>query len=226
MRAKAARAATSERCRARLQPCRPAPVGARRGCYGRAQNRRAIRRNSGRGMAAWRARAPGRARPATRDRCVWSVTAPTVPGNLVITRRTSSPGTRARRTRARRIAEIATTRRSSAKAATSRRDSSRRRESARRVTTTLFAASAWDTGRPRGRASSHARPATRSATARRVIPPLAVASDSTPMGPASTPRGSDRRTLPCVSRVMAARYRKASKQMWNCRRHAIREATV
>ena len=212
MRGRAARAATSGRCRAPLQPCRPAP-GARRVCYGRAQNRRVIRRHSGRDMARRRARAPGPARRATRDRCASSVTALTVYGSLVTTLRTSLRVTRARRTRARRIAAIATTRRSSARAATSRRDLSRRRESARRVTTTRFAALAWDMGRPRGRVSNHALRATRSATARRAIPQWAVVSDSTLMDPASTRHGSDRRIPPCVLRVMAARYRESRKRI-------------
>jgi len=204
----------SERCRAPLQPCRPPPTGARRAWYGRAQNRRVIPGNSGRGMARWQARAPGRARRVTRDRCVSSVTAPTVRESPATTPRTSSRATRARRMRAKRIAATATTRRSSVRAATNRPDSSRRRESARRVTTTPFAASAWDTGRPRGRVLNHARRATRSVTARRVIPRWAAASGSIHTGPASMQRGCDRKTLPCALRVMAARYR-ACKHVTN-----------
>lgn len=166
-------------------------------------------------MEHWRARAPEPARRATRDRCVSSVTDLTVRASLVTTLRTSLRVTRAQRTRAKRIAATATTRRSSARAATSKPASSRQRESEERVTTTPSAASAWDTGRQRGRVLNRARRATRSVIARRVIPRWAAASGSILTVPASTRPGSDQRTHPCASRVMAARYREVRKRMRN-----------
>ena len=213
MPARAARAATSERCRAPLQPCRPAPPGARRGSYGRAQNRRVIRRHSGRGMARSRARAPGPVRRATRDRCASSVTALTLRAGPATTLRTSLRVTRALRTPEMRIAATATIRRSSARAVTSRPDSSRQRESARKAITTHFAISAWDTDRQRGRVLNHARRATRSVTARRAIPRWAAASGSIHTGLASTRRGCDRKTRRCASLVMVARYRVCKRAM-------------